>query len=409
MYKIQNLFVIVPAMVMFWSSSALSDARFRAHQFKPQVAVNWGAQQVQFTIELGNSSGNVRELLESQGYSEIQITKSSFTSVRAQACFQGSRYLVKVKTIGARISRLAKIGECQPIFSPTDIVNQLAANGYSRISLDIVEGDTFEVRACRGGDRMKLRANRYGKIVEQVRLGRCREILDAAEVKQRLREDNYDRIKLVKESSRQYKFEACRGRKLVSLQIRKDGTVRRQSAIGNCAPPIELWQLKSIVEKRGYNRVIIVDRKLPGYGVEACRGRKLMQLKVDRYGEIRKTNRIGECEPAFNKKTLDAHLRDRGANRIVVTAQGSDGFITQSCYRKQKFRTEFDLYGTVQDRRRIGECAPPPRLTEVVKQFEKQDVFNPNLLVEGCRSGRLYRYRINTFGEIISSKRLGKC
>ncbi len=409
MCKIQNLFMIITATVMFWSHHALSDARFGTRQMTPQGHEDGEVIPVQFTIELGNSSGSVRELLESQGYSEVQITESGFTTVRAQACFQGSRYLIKVKTIGARISRLAKIGECQPVLSSSDIVNQLKSDGYSRISLDIVDGDIYQVQACRGDSRMRLRINRYGKIVGQDKRGRCRNVLDAAEVRQRLREKHFDRIKLVSESPRQFTFEACKGRDRVNLHIRTNGSIRREIRVGNCAPPIELWQVKSIVENRGYNRVVVVDKNSPVYGVEACQGTRLMHIRLDRFGEIRNTKQIGECEPALNEKTLDAHLRERGENRIVVEARGSGGFIVQSCYKNQRHRTEFDLYGTVLDRKMIGECSPAPRLTQIIRQFEKQNITNPNLVVEGCKNGRLYRYQVNVFGEIRNSKSFGKC
>ncbi len=393
--------VPVGANAQIWSSVSLPD---QMHEFQTGMIMD-----AQFTIEFGNSSGGIKRLLESQGYTEVQITKRKLTSVRAQACYRGSRYVVKVKTIGGIINRVSKIGECRPTVSAEDLTKQLKQDGYRRISIEDSNSDGFKILACRNKKRIAFRFDEYGRVVDRKDLGRCRDQLDVAEIKQRLRQDGYNRIDLINQENRRFRFRACRGTNRFDIRVGRKGRIQVEDRIGRCSPPIEARQLREIVENRGYDRVVVIDRKLPVYGVEACQESKLMQLSINRYGEIKKVTRIGKCDPPLNSRQITALLRETGANRIEVESLGRRGFITRSCLKLVKYRNEFDVYGASLERTRIGKCAPPPRLTKVVRDFRNDDYSNLRIIVEGCRNGRRIQTLIDEFGEIKNRRRVGTC
>lgn len=363
----------------------------------------------QLSIELGGSTKKVERRLENAGYSEIQITKSGFTSVRAQACFEGSRYVVKINRFNGRIRRSTKIGECRSVLAPGDIIAMLRDDGYRRISIEGDNGEVYRVIACDRGRHFRIRINQYGDTLGKRNLGRCRKRLDVAEIQQWLRENKFNRLKLVRRDNRRIVFEACHGRNRLRLRVAIDGRIIRQRRIGSCTPPINHWNIPGILEEKGFDCITVVDKKLPVYRAEACRRLRLIEVRMNRFGDILKETRVGDCDPSMNKKQVIDLIRQSGANRIHVHVDSSGAFVATSCYRRDKVRSRFDKYGKLFDRDVIGKCPPPPHLGKVLRNFEEKNFSDLQIYIEGCRKGRRIRFEIDHIGEIISRNRIGRC
>lgn len=366
-------------------------------------------QLAQLSVEIGGSSQSIVRSLENAGYSEVQITKSGFSSIRAQACFQGGRYSLKIKRFSGKVRRVAKIGECRPALGPKGVAAKLHADGYRRISIDEGKGGGYNVVACTRGQRFRLRVNQYGDTLKRSKLGRCRQRLSVGEISQRLREDRFNRVRMVDENKGRYVFEACRGANKLRLRVGRDGRIQRERRIGSCRPPINHWNIPGILAEKGFDRITVVDKKLPVYRAEACRKLKLIEVRLNRFGEIRKQTKIGDCDPPLNKAQVVRMIRQSGANRIDVRVDSSGAFVATSCHRGKQVRSRFDKYGKLFDRDVIGKCAPPPHLGKILRGFGERNFTDMQVYVEGCRKGRRVRIEIDRYGEVIDRKRIGRC
>ncbi len=395
--KPHGILSILVFSTMLFASQAISAPR----QAEFQVA--------QINLELGIDDGSIIRLLRRHGYSEIRITKRGFSKVRAEACFEGGRYFVSVKRLGVRIRRGAKIGECRPELSLKEIIKKLKSDGFSRIS--IVEGDTDEIQvvACDRNRRVRLLMNKYGDTVKQKEVGRCRRDIEFADIRQLLREDGYNRMKLVAEREGRFIVEACQRDRRVRLRVNRRGRIRRQRTIGDCKPPINPGDIAKIIAKRGYDRINVLDKKLPVYLAEACRGTTLLRIRMNRFGDIVKERETGECDPPLNRRQIAELLRDLGAHRFKIEERGNKGFFATSCVKLRRTEFTIDPYGDILDRRVTGRCDPPPRLRRVIRDFKERGLSDLRVYVEGCRRNRRVRFQIDGFGEVVDRERIGRC
>ncbi|MGI9387832.1 MAG: hypothetical protein ACR2OX_10420 [Methyloligellaceae bacterium] len=363
----------------------------------------------QLSVEFGGSEGDVKRSLERAGYTEVRITKSGFSSIRAQACYQGGRYVIKVRRFSGKISRGAKIGECRPVLDEANIIKRLRNNKYRRISIYAHDGDVFRLVACRRGRRFRMEVNHYGDTVTKDEVGRCRKQFNAAEIRQRLRDDGYNRIKLIGENDRRFVFQACEELRRVNLRVRRNGNIGRKRRVGRCSPPINHWNIPGLMEDRGYDRIVLVDKKLPVFVAEGCRDLKLVQVKFNRFGDILKETRTGDCDPPLTKDQVIDLIQKTGANRIQVEVDRAGNFVATSCHKFKLYKSRFDKYGKLFDQDVVGKCGQPPRLSEVLENFENRKLRDVQLFVEGCRRGRRIRFEINEYGEVKERKRVGRC
>jgi hypothetical protein len=368
-----------------------------------------GVRTVQLKLDLVGDEREVINRLKRAGYSEVRITRSSFSKIRAQGCFEGIRYSLRVKRFGGDIKRGDKIGECRREVGPRDIVAKLKRQGLTRISIADAAGPHYAVQACEGKRRLDLRISKYGDLVSRKDAGRCRRGVDIAEIRRRLSEDGYNRIKLVDRGDRRYVLRACLKANRVRLVVSRSGRIRDREIVGGCSLPINPARIDARLAQLGYNRIKVVDRKLPIYRAEACKANKLMQIRMDRYGDVVSQTRSGECDPPLTRVQVAQLLRRRGANRIQVRQLENRSFLATSCLKAKKLRIRFSRYGEVLNRRDIGACAPPPRLPALLRDFRERGVSKVKLYVEGCRGNQRFRFAVNRYGEVIDRDWIGRC
>lgn len=373
-------------------------------------ALSAPAAHAQLKLEFGGSTKDLIRSMAREGYTEVQITDTGFSKVRADACFEGSRYSVTVKRFSGQIKRGPKIGECRPIFSEAKIIRRLKRDGYSRISVYAFNGDIHRMVACQRGNRFRMEVNQYGDVIDRVRVGRCESGLNVAEVRQRLRDSGFNRHKLVSQNERIFVFEACNAKSRqyrVRVQ-RSTGKVVRSRRIGRCTPPIRVAKLSGLMADRGFDRIAIVDRKLPVYAAEGCKANRLVRVKFNRFGDEMKRERVGDCEPPLTREDVVKLIRDGGANRITVEEDAKGNFVATGCYNKRMIRSRFDKYGKLFEQRRTGTCPAAPRMTEIFSRFGKRFT-NVDVYVEGCRNGRRIRLQLDQYGDRIGRERVGSC
>lgn len=367
-------------------------------------------QLAQLKFEFGGGEREMIRHLRRSGYSEIQVVDSGISKVRVQACFEGSRYDVKVKRFTGKITRVSKIGECRPVLDERQVVQRLRSEGFRRISLYASDADQFRLIACKRGKRFRMTLNIYGDVLLQDAVGKCQDRLTVAEIRHGLHDKGYNRLKLLREDNKVYVFEGCERRDQVRLRVRKNGVVARKRVTGSCTPPISFKKIPDIMGRLGFDRIAVTDRNLPVYVAEGCTVRsQRISVRFNRFGDELDRKRVGDCEPPLTEADVVNLIREGGANRILVEVDRGGNFVATSCHGLKKYRSRFDKYGKLFDQRSVGKCAPAPRLNQIVDKFEGRDLANPQVYVEGCRKGRRIRIHIDEFGDVLDRERLGSC
>lgn len=350
---------------------------------------------------------NVIEALREQGYSRIRITKQTFTRLNFEACQGGVRYLVKMRGFG-NVRSKQKIGECRRAISEQQAERILRDEGFRRIRIRAAERG-FGGSACRRGERFEVFVNRFGDVRPPRSLGPCqRQALSPEQVRKKLRDQGYNRIKFTDRELPRYVAEACRRDRRWELVLSRRGEIRDERRIGRCQPPIAPEDIAKVLSDKGYDRVKVVDNRLPRYVAEACKADERMEVTLNRFGAVRDEIRIGRCQRALNPKQFIKVLRDRGYTRIRYRGQDGTDYLVRACINNKRYRARFSQFGEALARREAGPCRTPS-LDSLAKRFRDRGVERISFYVEGCRRGVRYRTRVDAFGDPISRKRIGSC
>jgi len=363
----------------------------------------------QLKLNFGLTRDDARRLLFESGYLDIRITRTSFKNIRAQACFNGIRYGLKVRRLSGRVIRGKEIGKCRRAFDAQEIAARLKRQGLDKISVSPVGRERFVANACDYDQRVRLDIDRYGEVLQRSITGRCQRGPNVGDIKRQLKNDGFSRIKVVEKTQRRLVVEACFSGDKVRLRLALNGRIRRQDVIGTCQRPIRAQDIARTLNRLGYSRVTVIDNQLPVYKAEACRQNSLMRVRLNRYGEVISASRLGPCSPPLTRQQVVEMLQRRGANRVEVISSNSRGFRATACYRLERREYRIDPYGAILNRQTIGRCEQAPRLNSVLKDFRSRGMRNVRILVEGCRNGRRLQIELNQFGDEINRRRIGRC
>jgi hypothetical protein len=363
----------------------------------------------QLKLNFGLTQDDARRLLFESGYLDIQITRTSFKNVRAQACLNGIRYEVKVRRLSGRVIRGNQIGKCRRSYDAQEIAARLKKQGLDKISVSRAGRERFVANACDLEQRVRLDINRYGEVLQRSITGRCQRGPNIVEIKRQLKDDGFTRVQVVEKNPRRLIVEACFSGDKVRLRLAADGRIRQQDIIGTCQRPIRPQNIAQALNRLGYNRVTVIDDQLPVYKAQACRQNSLMRVRLNRYGEVISASRLGPCSPPLTRQQVVEMLQRRGANRVDILSSNSRGFRATACYRLERRQYRIDPYGAILDRQTVGRCEQAPRLNSVLKDFRSQGMRDVRILVEGCRNGRRLQIELNQFGDEINRERIGRC
>jgi len=301
------------------------------------------------------------------------------------------------------------IGKCRRPYDAQEIAARLRKQGLDKISVSTTGRGNFIVRACDYDQRVRLDIDPYGDVLQRLVKGRCQRGPNIGEIRRQLREDGFTRIQVLKKNQGRLVVEACYDKDRMRLRLAANGRILRQKVTGTCARPIRPRNIARHLEKLGYRQIRVIDDELPVYKAEACKRNALMRIRMDRYGDVISTTRLGQCSPRFTRQKIVKMLQRRGANRVEVLSQDSRGFRAAACYRLERRQYRIDLYGNILKREVVGRCSQAPRLNSVLKDFRSQGMRNLRILVEGCRKGRRLQIELNQYGDEINRERIGRC
>jgi len=363
----------------------------------------------QLKLNLGLSEGDARRQLRKNGYSDIRIIRKSFKNIHTEVCFKGVRYKLKVRRLSGKMVRGDQIGRCRATYGEQEIVRRLRKQGLDKISVSPADRGQFVAIACDYDQRVRLEIDSYGDILHRSIQGRCQRGLNLGEIKRQLREDGFTKLDVLKNEQGRVVVEACYEADRVRLRLAANGHILRHKRIGDCARPMRPQNIAKRLRDLGYRQIKVIDDALPVYKAEACKQNSLMRVRMNRYGEVISTSRLGQCSPPRSRQQIVKMLQRRGANRVEVLSQDSRGFRAQACYRGERRQYRIDLYGTILNRKVVGRCEPAPRLNSVLEDFRSRGMSNLKIIVEGCRNGRRLQIELNQYGDEINRERIGRC
>ena len=379
----------------------------------PLAAPAASITKAQLKLPFGMSAKKVRRILDRDGYSEIVITYIGIIDAKADACRNGVRYRVKVRANGSYEYR-NEIGKCRAAIRAADVRDLIRKEGFRRIDIQDDGKVPYIASGCRKGDRYEISVSEFGDVKIGRRIGGCRtKGISADAVRAALRQDGYDRIKFVDRRRRGYIVEACRNGRRLRLDVanNRDATINDRQRIGQCAARIRPRDITDVLIKAGYDRIDIVDDKLPRYKAEACRGNDRMRIALNRWGERVNERRIGNCQPPATVASLTEDLRNnaRRFKGISVRVGRRYPFVADVCDNGQRRELHFSKYGQIVGKRDRGRC-DSPRMEAVLDKLRDRGFRRLEIYVEGCRrSGRRVRIKLDEFGNQLDRERIGRC
>lgn len=369
--------------------------------------------KVQLKFSIGMSAKKVRRILTRDGYSEIVITYIGIINAKADACRNGVRYRVKVRSNGSYEYR-NEIGKCKTPIRAADVRDILRREGFRRIDIQDDGKVPYIASACRQGERFDVEISEFGDVRVKGRLGPCRSKgISPDDLRTALRKDGYNRIKFVRNNRRNYIVEACLDDRRYRLDIANNrrARVNDRERIGRCPTRIRPRDLKKVLARAGYDRIDIVDESPPRYRAEACRGNDRMRVVVNRWGERVGEKRIGECRPPATVASLTEDLRNnaRRFKGISVRVGRRYPFVADVCDNGQRLELYFSKYGRIEGKRDIGRC-DSPRMSNVLERLRGRGFRDLEIYIEGCRrSGRRVRIKLDEYGNQLDRERIGRC
>lgn len=357
-------------------------------------------------LELGVSDGLIFRVLRQNGFNDIKITRRRMTKARAEACKGGKKFDVEIGFDG-RIRRANKIGSCRREVDIGIAQKMLHKNGFRNIQIN-PGGNGYLAVACRGPHRMRLSLNRFGEIKSEKKLGRCGGTLSNHDIAAQLRASGFSRIRAKRKRRGGFSAIACRGDRQVELRIDDHGFITSERRTGRCAPPIHPASIANLLARYGFSRVDVIDRQLPRYAAQACRGNERIEVSMDRFGEIVDEHRIGRCEPPLTSAQLESNLRHMGYGRVRVVEKTRSGFIAEVCDERRLIELTLTVFGETISEKALGRCESR-RVRGVLKSLEKTGLSDARMIVLGCRKGMRVRLELDRYGSVASSTVKGRC
>ncbi len=337
------------------------------------------------------------------------MVERGFTKAVANGCKGGVRYRVEVSPSGG-IKNTRPIGRCRAPVTIEEARDILRKEGYRQIDLTRDGPDDYTATACRQDRKFELRVNANGAVQVLDRLGPCQgEQLSPPQVRARLREQGYDRIAFIDRELPRYVVEACRGNQRVRLVIGRRGNIREEQRIGRCEDPINPRDLEAVLAKVGYDRVEILDRRGPRYRAEACsRTGDRMELVLNEWGEIVRDNKVGICPRPVSEDELLRQMQRSGFSKISIVSTTQDEYQVIACRGDDRLQVRFSRYGEVIDQDRVGTCVSP-RLEELIESAQRRGLDRVTIHLEACRGRARVRITINEFGKESQVEQIGRC
>lgn len=366
--------------------------------------------EAQLRVQIGGSTALAKQTLVNNGYDQIDVYHQGFKTFRARACKNGVHYDVKLNRRGV-LKGHNRIGKCQSILSLNKVEKRLQKQGYTRLSIDEQNGYYVAVGCDARGTRVRLAVNQFGQIERQRKFGQCEPIFDPSDIRPILRRAGYDRIIFRDRQLPWYVAHACRNNQRLELLLTRRGEVKRERRLGRCASPLHPSKIEAHLGKNGYKNVYVFDREGPTYGAEACQSRQLYDLKLNQFGEVKQRTALGRCAPpVLSEEDTRSKLQQAGYKRIELAALGGQrgGFNAKACLDGRTRAFYVTPFGELNKAKDVGACRSHSVL-DVKKRLYSRGVRGANFYSEGCFSGTKFRFHFDEYGDRIKREKVGSC
>lgn len=308
---------------------------------------------------------------------------------------------------GARVLRVSE---------ETDrVTRKLRDDGYSDIEFIDDQLPVYLVRACWRGQRLRLRLNRLGDIRQRTSLGQCqpgqtervRRAIEPSQARDLLRRLGYEAISLTDRTPPLYTALACIGANRYRVRMNRDGDIEFRERAGRCftsgggrtgggstggsfgrpdrETSLRPSAIRRLLRALGYTREQFIDRRLPTYVVQVCRGNSRFRLELDGSGRITDRAVIGQCSrdrQGFSPARVARLLEARGYYEINYTREDRPVYEATACRRAREFEIRVTSFGDLLQRTLTGTCRAP-------RDGERISVVDlPNLRLEDIRDRR---------------------
>ena len=358
------------------------------------------------SVDIGISKSKATRAMVNKGYTQIQIFKSGFKTIQARACLRGTRYKVKIDS-KYRIKNTENLGPCRRTVSIDRIEENLTKQGYTRIVMENQNGKYIAI-ACLDAQRVRLIFSQQGRLLKRRNIGTCETIFQPNDVRKVLRDQGYNRIKFTDRQLPWYVAEACRNNRKFELLLTRFGEIRKETRIGSCNPPLDARNLARHLRDKGYERIEIIDDRLPVYQAEACSANERVSLQLNKFGVITARDVIGRCRTGMTEQEIVDVLHQEGFTRVFVNRKSNGQFDITACQDGFVKYATLSRFGELISER-DGEKCKSRTLRNIVDDLTIKGFGNVRIFSEACRNGNRIRFSYDQNGDQIGRKRLGSC
>lgn len=235
----------------------------------------------------------VRKILRDRGFRRINLENQNGMFV-AIACANQARFRVEVNPYGD-IRKERRIGRCMPDLSPTDIEVRLKEQGYDRFNWKDRQLPRYVAAACYRGQRVEIVTNRRGEIVNSQNIGKCPQAIRPGDIPSILAERGYRRVKVTSERPPSYGAIACRDGNKIEVTLNRYGRITDQVVIGRCRQPMNGRQIAAFVRDQGFTHVYVAEETALGFTIDGCYSQVRYRFVLSPFGELRDEKNLGEC------------------------------------------------------------------------------------------------------------------
>ena len=220
--------------------------------------------------------------------------------------------------------------------------------GYRDIRFTDRQLPGYGAEGCLGADKLELRLNRWGDIVNRRSIGKCPGAdaagvdQDTFEIAALLESRGWTQLKFVDKQPPSITIEACREDKRQRLIVNRFGDIKDRRRIGgNCdasekedsgAAAKKLpglfntreskAQIQAVLASQGFTDVKFTGRFFFRYKVEACRGGEIYKMVLNRFGEVRKSQSLGQGQCSVSDTDYVGRRKPREYSRDQIRGKG---------------------------------------------------------------------------------------
>lgn len=180
-----------------------------------------------------------------------------------------------------------------------------------------------------------------------------------------LREQGYSQVRFAELTGDILAARACSDGVAYDISFNRNGRVMEREETGACAAPdaVEPLSERAIVGSlygKGYLRVDVVDRTPPTLLVNACRGERKFEVRLDAEGDIIDSKQDGACDLAegdpLSAEDVAQILFLQGYRDVQFTRQDESSYTVLACNGVRRFEMTLSGAAKIRSRHAEGFC-----------------------------------------------------